>query len=514
MALQAAVLTFAVLVSGCASRGAVPPIVFPDPGTTPAGASRAVRDLGQSLTELFTEPAAAHAVWGVQVRSLDQHETLYRLNDHTLLIPASTLKILTLAAAADQLGWDYRYETQFLATAAIEQGTLRGDLIVRGSGDPTIHAPDGRSDDDLFSRWAADLGRLGIRRIDGRLIGDDNVVDGGASEPWAGLGDGWAWNDLAFGFATPGGALQYRENVVELIVEPGNHTGAPVTARVDDPASGLQLVNRMVTAEPGSDSTFTLRRLPGQGILVLGGSIPVGAPTVHRMVSVDNPTTYFVNVLRRVLERHGISVGGDAVDVDDLPVEALASLQRQAHVLVTYHSPPLSEIAVDMMKRSQNLYAETLLRTLGTHVGGGAAASGQEVVGDLLESWNVAPDQFAIADGSGLSRYNLVTADTLVRVLERMRLDPRDPAPFEGTLPIAGRDGTLASRMAGTAAEGNARAKTGAMTSVRALAGYVQTRDGERLAFAILANNFQVPPSQIIDIVDRAVVALAAFTRR
>ena len=263
MAFQAAVLTFAVLVSGCASRGPVPPIVFPGAGTTPAGASRAVRDLGQSLTELFTEPAAAHAVWGVQVRSLDQHETLYRLNDHTLLIPASTLKILTLAAAADQLGWDYRYETQFLATASIEQGTLRGDLIVRGSGDPTIHAPDRRADDDLFSRWAADLGRLGIRRIDGRLIGDDNVVDGGASEPWAGLGDGWAWNDLAFGFATPGGALQYRENVVELIVEPANHTGAPVTARVDDPASGLQLVNRMVTAEPGSDSTFTLRSRTG-----------------------------------------------------------------------------------------------------------------------------------------------------------------------------------------------------------------------------------------------------------
>ena len=513
MALQAAVLALALLVSGCASRGPVPPIVFPGPGTTPAGASRAVRDLGQSLTELFAQPAAAHAVWGVQVRSLDQHETLYRLNDQTLLIPASTLKILTLAAAADQLGWDYRYETQLLATASIELGTLRGDLVVRGSGDPTIHTPNGQAA-DLFSRWAADLGRLGIQRIDGRLIGDDNVLDGGASEPGVGLGAGWAWNDLAFGFATPGGALQYRENVVELIVEPGNQTGAPVTARVDEPASALQLVNRMVTGKPGSDLTFTLRRLPGQGTLVLGGSIPAGAPTVRRMVSVDNPTTYFVNVLRQVLERHGISVGGEAVDVDDLPVEALAGLQRQARVLATHHSPPLSEIAVDMMKRSQNLYAETILRTLGAHFGHGAAASGQEIVGDLLESWNVAPDQFAIADGSGLSRYNLVTADTLVTVLERMRLDPRNAAPFEGTLPIAGRDGTLASRMVGTAAEGNARAKTGAMTSVRALAGYVDTRDGERLGFAILANNFQVPPSQIIDIIDRVVVALAAFTRQ
>ena len=513
MVLQAAVLALAVLVSGCASRGPIPPIVFPGPWTTPAGASRAVRDLGQSLTQLFAEPAAAHAVWGVQVRSLDQHETLYRLNDQTLLIPASTLKILTLAAAADQLGWDYRYETQLLATASIEQGTLRGDLIVRGSGDPTIHAPDGQTA-DLFARWAADLGRLGIQRIDGRLIGDDNVLDGGASEPWAGLGAGWAWNDLAFGFAAPGGALQYRENVVELIVEPGNQTGAPVTARVDELASGLQLVNRMVTGEPGNDSTFTLRRLPGQGTLVLGGSIPAGAPTVRRMVSVDNPTTYFVNVLRQVLECHGISVGGEAVDVDDLPVEALAGLQRQARVLITHHSPPLSEIAVEMMKRSQNLYAETIVRTLSAHVGHGAAASGQEVVGDLLESWNVAPDQFAIADGSGLSRYNLVTADTLVTVLERMRVDPRDAGLFEDTLPIAGRDGTLASRMVGTAAEGNAHAKTGAMTSVRALAGYVDTRDGERLGFAILANNFQVPPSQIIDIVDRVVVALAAFTRR
>ena len=208
------------------------------------------------------------------------------------------------------------------------------------------------------------------------------------------------------------------------------------------------------------------------------------------MVSVDNPTTYFVNVLRRVLERHGISVGGEAVDVDDLPVEALAGLQRQAHVLVTYHSPP----AVRDRRRHDEAKSKPLrgnaLKNTGHACRWRSGRVGSRGGGDLLESWNVAPDQFAIADGSGLSRYNLVTADTLVRVLERMRLDPRDPAPFEGTLPIAGRDGTLASRMAGTAAEGNARAKTGAMTSVRALAGYVQTRDGERLAFAILANNF------------------------
>ena len=481
-------------------------------GVTPAGSTRAVQDLGQELRQLFGDQAAANTVWGVHVRSLDRNETLYALNDQTPLIPASTVKVLTLAAAADLLGWDHRYQTELLTTAAIEGGTLGGDLVVRGTGDPTIHAPDGPAP-DLFSVWAAELSRHGIQQVDGRLIGDDDALDGGQVEPWAGLGAGWAWNDLVFGFAAPGGALQYRAGVVELTVQPGSRPGAAVTAQIDDPASGLQLLNRMVTGERESESTFTLRRLPGQEILVLGGSVPAGTLPLRRLVSVNNPTAYFVNAFRQALEVNGITVSGNAVDVDDLPRDAIAALRRDPERLAVHYSPPLSELAIDMMKESRNLYAETILQTLGARFGKGAAEAGPDVIGDLLESWNVEPDQFTIADGSGLSRYNLVTAAALVAVLAQMQRNPRDATLFQATLPTAGEDGTLGSRMVGTAAEGNARAKTGSMTSVRTLAGYVDTPAGERLAFAIMANNFQAPRAQILGIIDRAVAAMAASSR-
>ena len=455
----------------------------------------------------------ANTVWGIHVRSLDRDETLFQLNDHTPLIPASVQKILTLAAAVKHLGWDYRYKTEILSTELVKDGTVEGDLVVRGNGDPTIHAPDGPVP-DLFSRWASTLKALGIERIHGRLIGDDDALDGGKTEPWTGLGVGWSWNDIAFGFATPGSALQYRENVVKLTVTASSRSGGPVAAHIDDLASGIRLVNRMVTGDIRSQTTFTLRRLPGHHDLVLQGSIPAGTRSLRRMVSVNNPTAYFVNALKRTLTISGISVSGNAIDIDDLPRQEVGPLRQPPYNLAVHHSPPLSKLAVNMMKNSQNLYAETVLRSLGEITRNGSGQPGKDIVSELLNSWGVTRDQFVIADGSGLSRYNLVTASALVRVLAGMRQDPRDEAFFLETLPLAGYDGTLKSRMVGTPAEGNARGKTGTMTGVRTLAGYVETADGERLAFAILANNFLVPSGLIIAAIDRVVAELASFSRR
>ena len=222
---------------------------------------------------------------------------------------------------------------------------------------------------------------------------------------------------------------------------------------------------------------------------------------------------YFVRALQKAFEINGISVSGDALDIDDLSRESIIDLQHKAYQLNVHYSPPLSEIAMEMMKESQNLYAENLFLTLGTHFDNGLSHSGQNVIEGLLKSWNVAPDQFSIADGSGLSRYNLITAGAIVTVLEQMKRNSSEDKIFEATLPIAGKDGTLLSRMIGTAAEGNVQAKTGSMTGVRTLAGYVNTASNERLAFAIMANNFLAPPSQIINIIDRAVAVMAEFNR-
>lgn len=491
----------------CAPESALRQTVAPAARGAPDDADPAVRALAGDLSRLFGRPAFAHAVWGAQVRSLTRGDTLYALNEHTLLDPGSTTKIVTLAAAADRLGWNYRYETQLVTAAPVEQGVLRGDLVAHGTGDPTINAPGAGA--GLFEKWAAELRAAGIERIDGRIVGDDRAL---AGDVWNGLGPGWGWDDLGFGFATPSGALQHRENVVEIVVEP-TAPGEPAVVRFD-PASGLRLTNRVRTAGRATEPAWTLRRPPGRSALVLDGAIPAGAPAESRLVSVANPTDFFVTALRRSLIREGVPVTGAAVDIDRLPhaAPAAGAEAETLRVLAVHRSAPLSEIAVRMMKRSQNLYAESLLRTLGTESPSGSAADGAAVVAGVLESWGLDRRQFHVADGSGLSPRNALTAAALVAVLEFLHGDPGRRTHFERTLPVAGQDGTLTWRMRDSA--GGVRAKTGTKTDVGALAGYVDAAGGERLAFAVLVNNFRTPAAEIVGVIDAAVGRLAAFSRR
>jgi D-alanyl-D-alanine carboxypeptidase/D-alanyl-D-alanine-endopeptidase (penicillin-binding protein 4) len=238
--------------------------------------------------------------------------------------------------------------------------------------------------------------------------------------------------------------------------------------------------------------------------------VPAGSPTVFRNVSAENPSIYFGRSLQRGLAAGGISIEGPVVDLDavgDLPDRPGAA------TLVIHRSDPLSTLAATMMRNSQNLYAETLLKTLGGGEGPGSFDAGLAAVRATLESWGIPPGTLRIADGSGLSRYNLATADALVAVLARVHEDDRLREPFQATLPIAGRDGTLERRMRGTAADGNARAKTGSMSNIRSIAGYVWTADGEPLAFSILANGI-VAPSTADETIDAIVVGLAEFSRQ
>jgi len=182
-------------------------------------------------------------------------------------------------------------------------------------------------------------------------------------------------------------------------------------------------------------------------------------------------------------------------------------------VLLSHRSAPLSEFARVLMKVSQNQYAETLLRTLGA-AGGGTAAAGQKVVREVLDGWGIPQDAYVLADGSGLSRYNFLSAEMLVKILRQLSRDPRHHDAFLAPLPIGGQDGTIARRFAGTRAAGNVRAKTGSIANARALSGYVTTADGETLVFSVLANNFSQPSAVIDGATDLAIERLANFTRK
>ena len=446
----------------------------------------------------------AHAQWAVDVRSVDRNEPIFSLNAGKLMMPASNMKILTLATAAEVLGWDARLTTTLEASGVVEGGVLHGDLFVRGGGDPTINTREGVGE-AVFSEWTAALQAQGITSITGRIIGDDQAFDD------EGLGGGWAWDYLQYGYAAPVGALQFNEDVAQLNIAPGAIPGEPAVVRLAE-GTGLTLHNRALTGEPGSPDTIDYRRHLHLPILEVTGMIPAGGKPVTRSVAVVNPTLFFAQSLKDALVARGIHVSGEAADLDDVAAELGPQLERR--VMASTNSPPLRTLATVLMKVSQNLYAETLLKAAGRARGGlGTTAAGRLAANATLSSWGIPETSYVIADGSGLSRYNYVSASALVAMLARMYADPTHRDALLATLPIAGRDGTLSTRMRGTRAEGNAMAKTGSIANVRSLSGFVRTRDGEMLVFSILANDFLIPAATVNWIADLAVEVLSNFRR-
>jgi serine-type D-Ala-D-Ala carboxypeptidase/endopeptidase (penicillin-binding protein 4) len=498
-ALKGCASAVTLLVLALASTACHPTVRAAAPAPT---APSSLPALQRDIDAILDAPALAHSFWGVLVKSLRSGDTLYARNERKLMIPASNMKIVTLAAAAERLGWDYTYETRVFAAGPIANGTLRGDLVVVGSGDPSIMSADG---DVLFGDWAGQLQRAGVRTIDGRIVGDDNAFED------EGLGFGWSWDDVPEDYSAGVGALQFNENAVRVAVAPGPAAGDFAGLAVSPSGSGLAVVSAVTTGAAGSATSIRTRRLPGSMRLELTGSIAAGAAASNLVVSVENPTLFFVGAMRDALIAHGIDVRGPAVDIDDIgdvPVPG-------ATPLIARRSPPLSTLAMRLMKDSQNLYAETFFKTLGLRAGAPVATAdaGRREAAAALLPWGVGGDALIQRDGSGLSRYDYVTAEALVTILTHVDRDGRLREPFVASLPIAGRDGSLANRMKGTPAEGNARAKTGSMTSIRSLSGYVTSAAGEPLAFSILANNFEVPPAAITQTEDAIVVRLATFAR-
>ena len=473
------------------------------PALSPHATASAVDRLRHELDAVLAAPALASGVWGIVVRSLARDDTLYSVNARTLLVPASSLKLATLAVAAERLGWDHSFETRLVASGTVDNGILVGDLVVIGSGDPSLMDADG-SAPRVFADWVDRLVALGVRQVTGRVIGDDNAFDDEA------LGAGWMWDDLASAYSAGIGALQLNLNTARVRVAPGLRPGDPASIVLTSGSGGLALRNVVVTGEAGSTPTVVTRRQIGSSIVELAGSVALGAVAIERVVAVDNPTLNFVSELRKALVAGGIAVGGDAVDVDALaqPVD------RSAGITVgTHRSPPLDELALTLMKTSQNQYAETLLKALGDAGGTATFERGRQVIREVLGQWGVPTRELVLADGSGLSRYNLITPTALVAILTHVFHEDRLRQPFVASLPVAGTDGTLSGRLKNTPAAGNLRAKTGSMTHARSLSGYVNTADGEPLVLAIVVNNFGVPATVVDDATDTIVARLASFSR-
>ncbi len=503
-----AVCVLGLLAAGCATR------VPATPGETPAGrrggaaapgavappaeGAAAVQALRADLVAATALPGVRHGAWGVVVESLDRRERLFELNPRTLLIPASTAKLVSVASAAEAVGWDYTFLTELHATGPIEDGVLKGDLVVVGHGDPTWSGPAGADVSALAQVLAGK-----VTRIEGLIVADDDQVE----EPRPQLA--WTWDDLGYPTGAVFGALNADQNVTGLRVLAGAAEGQPTTMVPDPNAAGRALVNRTATGAPGSRAFIWPEQRPGETPLTVAGSVPAGGPAARLAVAVGNPTLWFAQRLRGALVAAGVQVPGGAFDVDDIRPRPVLT----AETLIAGHmSSPLSAIVRPLLKDSINLYAEAVMRLNAVPAD---VPTNDAALGGLrarLTAWNVPPDGVQLVDGSGLSRRSVIAPEALLAVLARMH-DPTGRSPFVAALPVAGVDGSLARRMKGTAAEGRVLAKTGTMSNIRTLAGYATTAEGEHLAFVILLNNFEGTGTEATDAVDRMAVRIASFRR-
>ncbi len=462
--------------------------------------------LRKAVDAIVSRPELAPASWGIEVRSLSSGRRLYARNAEKAFRPASNMKLVTTAAALDAYGPDARVRTTVETAGPVDGlGRILGDVYLVGRGDPdlsTRFAP-GRPT-AAFEEMADALVAAGVRRIEGRLVGHEGAFTGERRGP------DWAWDDFAWGYGAEVSALSFSDNLVEAILKPGERVGDPAVLDVSPRLGCVAVSSSVTTAEampaaesPSADEeTVSLEREPGSNEVRLSGHVPLGGSWTGDL-SVNDPARCAARVFADVLEAKGVRVmGGVATSSDPLPAGT--------RVLAAHESPTMAEIVRVVNKESQNLHAEMLLRLVGLKAKGeGSLATGHEAVVGFVRRLGVPDEGWGLADGSGMSGFDLLTPRGLVALLVAMDRHPQ-AAAFRDSLPIAGVDGTLKDRMKGTPAEGRLVAKTGTMHLARALAGYVTTRRGERLAFAIVVNNHEGRGREATAAIDDLGVALAA----
>jgi len=461
--------------------------------------------LRNDLDALLADPGFRKGLWGIQIQSLDRGDILYSLNAEKSLIPASNMKLFTTAAALALLGPDFRYETRLVTgDSNLTDGVVNGDLYIIGSGDPTFSGAL-HKDGPLapMVSLARVLRTIGIRRIEGHLIGDDDVFDDEY------VLESWWYGDLTESYAAEPGGLSLNSNCYQITAGPGEKEGDPPIVHTVPPSIYGEWIVSATTSAPGSSARLRCYRPVDTNRIVVEGNIPLGSAPIELEVTIHNPTLFFTTLLKHVLEKEGIEVLGRPIDQDDLAQPPAIPTQT----LASYQSAPIAEIIAAANKPSENFFTNQLLKTLGARFGkAGSFQEGIQIVTKFLQDYGIDTGGFIMADGSGMSRINLVCPEQILGLLRVMAHHPQFQS-FHDSLPIAGRDGTLKNRMRGTLAENNVHAKTGHVRFVSSLSGYITAAHGERLAFSMMANNLADGTSSADALQDRICAKLAEFTR-
>jgi serine-type D-Ala-D-Ala carboxypeptidase/endopeptidase (penicillin-binding protein 4) len=418
---------------------------------------------------------------------------------------------------------------------------LHGDLLLVGRGDPNLSGrvlPYNRKTErtipslKLLEDLADQVVQKGVKQIDGDVIGDDSYF------AFERFGDGWSQDDLLWDYGAPVSALTVNDNVVFMKMTPGATIGDKAKIEFEPDVAYYEVDNRVATAAAGSKRNVSIDRQVGSRTLTLWGTIPLDDTGSNDALAIDDPADYAAKAFRSMLEKRGITIKGKDHAAHTLlaslppisPETAVATL-RDAHtpkpgggaepadtpksappartVLAAHQSQTLADDVRVTDKVSQNLHAELAFRQLGAAKGTQPTVEASEaVVKGFLTEIGIAPEEYTFSDGSGLSRQNLVSPRAIVKLLQFADFPSGWRSAFQGALPVAGEDGSLANRMKGTVAQDHVWAKTGSLGHVNALSGYAQTLSGERLAFSILVNNHRITGGGATKIMDQILEAM------
>jgi D-alanyl-D-alanine carboxypeptidase/D-alanyl-D-alanine-endopeptidase (penicillin-binding protein 4) len=474
----------------------------------------AAASLAENIERAIAASRAARAAfWGIQVVDLATGKTLYEHNQDRFFIPASNTKLFTTAMALMRLGPDYRFLTRVVADVPPDsKGRVHGSLRLLGGGDPNLSAraipyrtgPVTGNPLAAIEELADQIAARGVTRVSGGITGDDTWY------VWQPYAAGWGIEDPETDDGPPVSALTVNDNAFTLHVQPGLREGESAILSLDPPLEFYRLDNRIRTTAAGSERRIRFSRVPDSMDVRLWGTIPLRDRTLDLVLGVADPALYAAKALRRALEERGIAVDGETASLHLFPNEVADLNQAPAPPaegtgveLARRVSAPLIEDLRITDKVSQNLHAELALRAVAkARRNIGSFEAGLEEMKTFLGEAGIDPEGFDLRDGSGLARLNLLTPSTVVRLLRYMYQSPRRD-DWIGLLPVAGKDGSIATRFLESPGMGRIFAKTGSLSHVSALSGYMHRSGGAWVAFSILVNNYNARAPDIRGVMDR-----------
>lgn len=505
----------------------------PAPAAAAAAKPQTLAELQARIAALLDQPKFAAMRWGVRLQSANG-KVIFERDGEKSFTPASNMKLYTTAAALDAFGPEFKIRTSVYASKAAKAGVLSGDLILYGRGDPNLSPRFDAENADKFGDFypadkiaaieqlADQIKAAGVKLITGNIVGDDSYFAGDK------LGIGWEWDDLQFYYGAEISALTINDNVLTYVVTPGRRVGEAPTIKTKPQTAFPVILNRATTSASGATRIGVYRQLD-TNVVEFFGSIPRGAKEFEVNIAVHDPANLAATLLKEALQRRGIRCQGRIVHFDTLARVSKPFDASKLSELAFIESQPLATLLKVVNKPSQNLHTELLLRLLAKTPGAASGkADGQLELDDygrpkptleralearkaFLQKAGVDLTGLSLRDGSGLARSDLVTPRATNRLLEFMQTQPHFTV-FRESLPVAGFDGTLERRMKGTPAEGNVRAKTGSLTYVNALAGYLTAANGQVVILSFYGNNYTNGGRDVTSTMDQICNLLVEYT--